>query len=142
MNTLSNHLPYSIIGLIEPYTRRVQPKELLDDITSFSFTFEQVRESFVNMMVIKYKKDHLSNYPSTFDELNHEFYGQFTKGLYVMDQEHIVFLYYKHCGDLITICRLYWGKLKDTERKQKVISVSIFFHRLLYRPGEAIYPEI
>tara|TARA_Y100000389_G_scaffold21763_1_gene18687 strand:- start:1348 stop:1827 length:480 start_codon:yes stop_codon:yes gene_type:complete len=125
-------LPENIINIIEPYTRRPQSKKLLYDIRNYTSTLLKVELMYYSGLRQRYHLD----YEAALSQTYNTFYNELVKGLYLIDREKLIYLYYKLHGNTTRISRAYWGQLEPSGRYYIVKGIQKYFHNPVRRPGD------
>ena len=129
MTRLPNHIYYQHI---EPYTRRPQPKILLEDIVSFHATLEEIKAYYTKLMYYRHSKDDLGLYTE-----HMSFYHEFLIGLCILlGLNHIDFCSYKMLEMDVRVCRLLWGSSSPDDRIEIIIHLKSLTQSYFRRPGD------
>tara|TARA_Y100000389_G_scaffold37455_2_gene31798 strand:+ start:1136 stop:1558 length:423 start_codon:yes stop_codon:yes gene_type:complete len=138
MNELILNLPNSLKLLIEGYSRRVQKKELLDDIVNFNTSIKELLKTAQKIINKEYQRDHLSVIT---DRLNE--YTILLKNLiYLCKLEHekcYLSLVYRKDTSEKQLVRLFWGSQSESERAEicLLLEKNVLMRR--NRPSDRMY---
>ena len=116
------NIPVELINLIEPYTRRIQDKVLLDDISNYVKTLKEMEILYTKIINKKYNS---GRYRFEYDI---SIYSEILTGLTYIHEFDINRLYFKYIQNheihqnAINIVRKYWANI-NSKRRLKVLSV-------------------
>lgn len=128
---IPSHIYYHVI---EPYTRRPQPKNLLNDIIHFHATLEQVKHFYNQIIQERYNRD----YEGTMIE-KREFYDEFLEGLYIVGNwKYVDYYLYKQLNLVKRVCRQTWASSSIQDREQLIMYLQFMTLRNNRRPGDPI----